>query len=97
MVHLNKIELIGRVGSVNTQLICDSFVHRFSIGVDEVFRGPAGAALKTNWFNCTYWGECEKIEKGNDIHIEGRIVANSYPDSEGRSHTYYEVKVQKIW
>ena len=97
MQHLNKIELIGRVGLVTTQQVGDSFVHRFSIGVDEVFRGPGGSVVKTNWFNCTYWGSCDKIEKGKDIHIEGRIVGNSYSDSEGRSHTYYEVKVQKIW
>lgn len=96
MNHLCKIELIGRVGAVREQVVGNERVVRFSLAVDNVYRGMGGSSVKTTWFNCSYWGNCE-IEKGKDIHLEGRMVSETYTDSDGRPSQYYEVKVNRIW
>lgn len=96
MEHLNRIELVGRVGMVNEAVVGNATIKRFSVAVDSVYRGGAGAVVNTTWFSCSYWGD-RKIEKGQDIHLEGRMVGNTYTDIEGNSRQYLEVKVNKIW
>lgn len=90
MEHLSKIELIGRVGAVNEQKVGNERLVRFSVAVETV------STVQTTWFNCTYWGNCS-IEKGQEIHLEGRMVGQSYTDLNGNSRQFYEVKVQRIW
>lgn len=96
MEHLSKIELIGCVGAVKVTVVGDSRNVRFTVAVDTVFKGGSGSTVETSWFNCTYWGD-KVIEKGQEIHVEGRMVSQSFTDSEGRSNAFYEVKVNKIW
>lgn len=96
MAHLSKIELIGRVGMVNETIVGNERCLRFSVAVDTIYRGVGGSSVSTTWFSCTYWGNCD-VEKGQEIHLEGRMVGNTYTDIEGNSRQYLEVKVQKIW
>lgn len=96
MEHLSKIELIGRVGAVREFLVGDQRLVRFGLGVDTVFSGGAGSVAKTTWFNCTYWGD-RAISKGQELHLEGRIIGQDYMDSDGRARQAFEVKVNKIW
>lgn len=96
MEHLSKIELIGRVGSVSEQIVGAERLVRFSVAVDTVYRGGPGSMVKTTWFNCTYWGNCD-IERGTDIHLDGRIVGETYYDENGNGRQYFEVKVNRIW
>lgn len=96
MEHLSKIELIGRVGMVNETIVGNERNVRFSVAVDTVYRGGAGATVSTTWFNCSYWGNIV-IKKGQDIHLEGRMVGQSYTDHDGNTRQFFEVKVQKIW
>ena len=96
MNHLCKIELIGRVGTVSEQIVGNERLVRFSLAVDTVYRGMGGSSVSATWFNCSYWGNCE-IEKGKDIHIEGRMVGQTYTNPEGESRQYYEVKVNRIY
>ena len=96
MEHLSKIELIGRVGAVNVQEVGRERVVRFSVAVDAVYRGGAGATVQTTWFNCTYWGNCT-IEKGQEIHLVGRMVGHEYAGQDGIPRMSYEVKVNMIW
>ena len=93
MEHLSKIELIGRVGTVREFIVGNERLLRFSVGVNTMFEG-AGAS--TTWFSCAYWGNCT-IEKGQEIHLEGRMAGQSYTDQEGRDRQYLEVKVNRIW
>lgn len=96
MEHLSKIELIGCVGAVREQTIGNERVVRFSVAVNTVYRGGAGATVSTTWFNCTYWGNCT-IERGQEIHLEGRMVGQTYTTPEGESRQFFEVKVKRIW
>ena len=96
MEHLSKIELIGRVGAVDERIIGNERLVRFSVGVNTMFKNRDGAVASTTWFNCTYWGNIV-IKKGQDIHLEGWMVGQTYVDEEGRDRQYLEVKVNRIW
>lgn len=96
MEHLCKIELVGRVGAVHEQVVGNERLVRFSVGVNTVYRGGAGATVSTNWFNCVYWGNCS-VEKGKDIHLEGTMRGQTYTGEDGQSRQFYEVKVNRIW
>lgn len=96
MEHLSKIELIGRVGAVREFVVGNERLVRFSVAVDTMFKNRDGAGASTTWFSCAYWGNCT-IEKGQEIHLEGRMAGQSYTDQEGRDRQYLEVKVNRIW
>lgn len=96
MEHLSKIELIGRVGSVIETTVGPERNVRFSVGVDTVYRGVAESSVQTTWFSCSYWGNCD-VEKGQEIHLEGRIIGHNYMDMDGRARQAFEVKVNRIW
>ncbi len=96
MEHLSKIELIGIVGAVHEGVYGNERNVRFSVAVNQVFKGGAGSAVKTTWFQCNYWGNAV-IEKGQTIHLDGRMLGNEYTDQDGNTRTYYEVKVGRIW
>ena len=80
----------------NEHLVGDQRNVRFSLGVDTVFSGGFGSVVDTTWFNCTYWGD-RAISRGQELHLEGRMIGHKYVDSEGKDRQYLEVKVQKIW
>lgn len=96
MEHLARIELIGRVGAVREFIVSNERLVRFSVAVDAMFKNRDGAVASTTWFGCTYWGNCT-IEKGQEIHLEGRMVGHDYMDMDGRARQAFEVKVNRIW
>lgn len=96
MEHLSKIELIGCVGMVNETIVGNERCLRFSVAVDTIYRGVGGSSVSTTWFGCTYWGNCT-IEKGQQIHLEGRMVGHDYMDMDGRARQAFEVKVNRTW
>lgn len=96
MNHLCKIELVGRVGTVNEQIVSNERLVRFSVAVDTVYRGGAGSTVQTTWFNCTYWGNIEVL-KGEEVHLEGRMLGHDYIDKDGRARQFYDVKVNRIY
>ena len=96
MKHLAKIELVGRVGIANEHIVGNERIVRFSLGVDDVYRGGAGAVVKTTWFSCSYWGNVE-IDKGQEIHLEGKMSGETYTDADGKNRQCLEVKVTRIW
>lgn len=98
MEHLNKIELIGTVGKHDVKEFSSGInLHEFTLGVSNIYSGAGGSVSQVSWFHCSYWGDTDKIVKGQDLHISGRMVGNTYASSDGGTRTYYEVKVQQIW
>lgn len=96
MEPLAKIELIGIVGQTHETIVGNERIVRFSVAVNTAYRGAAGATVQVSWFNCVYWGNCT-IEKGQQIHLEGRVRSQSYTDQDGNARQYMEVKVGRIW
>ncbi len=92
MEHISKVELVGRVGRVEEQIINNNRLVRFSLLVETKY----GDSVHSTWFNCVYWGNVE-VQKGTDIHLNGRLVGQQYTDQDGNPRQYLEVKVNQIF
>jgi len=92
MKYINTIELAGIVGTCKETLYQENRRNvRFSLAVDAA----ESNTVATTWFNCSYWGN-SIIEKGQSIHIKGRMECRRYTDSEGKERVFYEVRVHSI-
>lgn len=96
MEHLSKIELIGRVGAVSESVVGNERLVRFSLAVCTFFEGCGEAIATTTWFNCTYWGNIEVL-KGEEVHLEGRMVSHTYMGEDEKPRQNYEVKVYRFY
>ena len=96
MNHLCKIELIGRVGAVSESIVGNERLVRFSLAVCTAYKDRAEAISETTWFNCTYRGNFEVL-KGEEVHLEGRMVSHTYMGEDGKPRQSYEVKVYMIY
>lgn len=101
MEFLNKIELKGFVGRVNTHKIGRSCTTRFAVATYYVYKDKHGNAItEITWFSCStipaenpLHGE---IKVGDNIHLVGRMKSINYFDQAGNSHNAVEVIVQSF-
>lgn len=89
-MSLNKVMLIGRVGS-NPQIRTagEQKVASFSLATSEKYKGKDGNLVEsTEWHNISIWGKlAEVVEKyvtsGSQLYVEGKIKTEKYTDKEG--------------
>lgn len=92
MKYINEIELAGIIGICKETLYQGNKRNvRFSLAVDAAENN----CVTTTWFNCSYWGNCV-VEKGQYIHIKGRLNSRRYTDNDGKERIFYEVRVYSI-
>lgn len=101
MEQLNRIELRGIVGNARTQNVGDQTVTRFSVATDYAFKTKSGeSVIETTWHNCTAWStsvpDAARLERGNGVHLTGRLRMQRYVDANGVDRTVYEVLVQTL-
>lgn len=58
-------------------------------------------ATQTSWINLTFWDDLahvasQHIQKGQQIHVAGRLVTDTVETDEGKQQTYYKVFVTAI-
>lgn len=99
MEFLNKVELKGVVGRVNiadctTDLKCANF------SVITELHDRAHNTIEYTWWNCLAWinkcPNCTEIQKGDKVHVIGRLRQRRYTDQEGNDRTSCEVVVQSV-
>ena len=97
----NKVSLIGRLGAEPEVVTLDSGrkLAKFSIATNERYKNKEGEWQdNTQWHNMNAWGKtaeriAEKLHKGQEIVVGGRLVNNNYEtkDGEKRYSTLVEV------
>ena len=98
MESLNRIELIGKVGVVTSHKVGDSIATRFAVCTTHLYDNGSSPVLENTWFPCISFDDnASALEKGDDIHLEGRVKTVRYTDSEGKERTQFEVVVNKIY
>jgi single-strand DNA-binding protein len=70
-------------------------VTKFSIAVDQ------GQDKDTMWLNVTCWEKVaeranEKLMKGNEVFIQGRLMMRSYEDKAGIKRTLFEISATSV-
>ena len=87
----NKVSLIGRIGMQPEVKAFDSgkTLIRFSLATNESYKDKNGEWNElTQWHTINAWGKTaeimsQKINKGQEVLIEGRLVNQSYETKEG--------------
>ena len=102
MEFINKIELAGVVGQIRRQNIYDQTMANFSLVTEHSFTDHSGCAvIETTWFNVTAWKnksmpELDKIERGSQVHVVGRLRARRYVDGNGYDHITFDVVASEV-
>lgn len=96
MEQLNKIELVGTVGSTFLTDVCDKTCVKFSLLTEYCTRDKNGCAIiEDTWHRVTYW--CPKkedisfIENGACLKVYGRLRQLRYVNSDNVEVNTYEV------
>ncbi|XP_057784364.1 protein OSB2, chloroplastic-like [Salvia miltiorrhiza] len=92
----NSVQLIGVVGApVQIKHLASGKVVGWSrLAVKK-------SQTDTIWINLTFWDELahiasQHVEKGQQIHVSGRLVSDTVENDDGKQQTYYKVVVQHL-
>lgn len=98
--YVNKIELAGRIGSVLKNTISDTQHARFSLCTVHAYRRDDYPVIETSWHDCHAFAsdgiDLTKIEKGEWIHIIGRLKYTKYVDINNVEKQMTDIIVTKI-
>ena len=109
MATLNRVELIGHLGSdpdvrfVNTAgAVGQVKVASFRLATKDSFTGKDGQTQeKTEWHNIVCWASLAQIaenhlSKGSQIYVSGRLRTREWQDSGGKTQSKAEVVADNI-
>lgn len=102
MQQLNRVELIGLVGSVSVQEFSGAKQARFSLATNYAYKDHEGSCvIDTSWHNVIAWEgrnmpDLLMIHKGSRLHVLGRIRYQKYVDVNGIDRTSTEILANKI-
>ena len=100
--QLNKVELIGKVGTTRITDVGDTRVVAFSVATNYAFREQDGSAvIETNWHNVAgieekVVGPLDGLKKGASVRVLGRLCMRRYTGEDGSLRSFVEVKASRI-
>ena len=100
--QLNKVELVGTVGSVAVNRVGDKKNVRLSLATEYSYRdGSGNAIVEVTWHNITGWegpavNGFEDNSKGDRLHVIGRLRQFRFTSSDGTERTVYEVIASRL-
>ncbi|MDD2251351.1 MAG: single-stranded DNA-binding protein [Dehalococcoidales bacterium] len=104
MVSLNKIMLIGNVGSdPEMRFIANGNpVTSFRVATNRIYTTPEGERKQeTDWFSVVTWNklaeQCNQfLAKGRLVYVEGRLHNRSWEGQDGQKRTRTEVIASRV-
>ena len=101
MQCLNKVELIGTVGSVNKGNVCGINHCRFSVATSYAYRDGTTPVIETTWTQVVVFEggaikELPNLEKGDKVHVVGRLRSARFTDTNGNDVVSYEVVAKTL-
>ena len=102
MEQINKLELLGIVGSVRLQHINDKQMAKFTVVTNHAYKNKEGApVIETQWHNVTaFEGRnvqgLSRLEKGCAVHLWGRLQVQRFTAEDGSDRTYVDVMCSKL-
>lgn len=102
MENINKIEILGRIGSVRVHDLGNTKVANMSVATSHAYMGKDNCpVIETTWHSVVIWGgdalnEFESLEKGRAVHIIGRIRNQRYTGTDGMERTVSEVVASNV-
>jgi single-strand DNA-binding protein len=104
MASLNKITLIGNVGSDPEMRYTPNgkAVTSFRMATNYRYNGPDGERKEeTEWFRVSVWGKqaesCNQfLSKGRRVYVEGRLRSRNWEGQDGQMRTSLEVSANRV-
>jgi len=104
MASLNKIMLIGNVGSDPEMRYTPNgkAVTSFRMATNYRYAGSDGERKEeTEWFRVSVWGKqaesCNQfLSKGRRVYVEGRLYSRSWEGQDGQMRTSLEVSANRV-
>ena len=102
MEQINKIEIVGLVGNVRTNVVSGTTVANFSVATNYAYKGRDGnPCLETVWFAVCAWEgknmpDLSLIRKGSPVRVTGRVRFRSYTANDGTEKQEIEVKANLV-
>jgi single-strand DNA-binding protein len=99
---LNRITLIGNLGNeIEMQSTGDKKYCKVSVATTENFYSGGVNKEVTTWHKITLWEKqadyaAQNFKKGSKVIVDGKMVARTYENKEGKSVYVYEIKCQSM-
>ena len=100
-LHINKIELLGRVGQIRVNEYNDKKVANLSV-ITEIFLKKQGAVIsESTWHSVTVWeghnvADFSQLQKGSLVKVTGRLRNAKYTGADGTERTFTEVMATSL-
>jgi len=100
--QLNKVELLGTVGSISVNNVGGTKMARLSLATNYGYRDREGnAVIETTWHAVAAWEgkgitNLEDIVRGDRLHILGRLKQYRYTDMSGNERSAMEVLASRV-
>lgn len=104
MRGLNKVMIIGYLGRDPEMRYTPAGrpVTSFSVATTRGWTNSNGERREeTEWFNVVAWGNLaeickQRLRKGHQVYIEGRLQTRGWEDAEGKKHFRTELVAQEM-
>ena len=99
---INKVHLIGNLGSDPELRTSNTPVCRFRLATSEKRRDKSGSVVEeTEWHTIVAFGvtaeNCARfLKKGRQAYVEGRIHTRKYQDNEGKERTLTQILAASV-
>lgn len=99
MTLRNRVQLVGNLGSDPELKTTENGrkLARFSLATNENYQDSQGNwQTDTQWHNIVVWGKtaeqiADKLKKGHEIMVEGKLSHRSWKDNEGQERRSTDV------
>ena len=102
MEQLNRIELLGIVGSVNVKDFGTTRCVNFSEATNHAYKDREGCpVIETTWHRVIAWDSPDtkdafRIGKGIQVHVIGRLRVQRYTGAAGVERSMVEIVAGKV-
>jgi single-strand DNA-binding protein len=102
MEQLNRVELRGTVGSVYVKDFGNTKCVNFSVATNYCFKDREGCpVIETTWHRVIAWenqdtADAFKLEKGDSVHVLGRLRIRSYTGADGVEKQAVEIVAKRV-
>ena len=103
MKYLNRVELKGRIGTVNIANARDRRVARVSVATStyKKVQNSDEWTSDTQWHNVTIWEDkgmpdFSLLQKGTAVYVQGTIRYSDYTDRDGITRKTLDIIAQEV-
>lgn len=104
LTQLNRVEVRGIIGNVRLTKISDTICAKVTVATNYAYKAKdSSCIIETTWHSANLFPgknireeDLEKIQKGDKVHIIGRLRAQRYTGVDGTERTVYEISASSL-